>query len=71
MFHVSAEDVGVALAAGVEGSGMVVAVVDVGVVKGATSTGGDLVVDMDALRRYVSSNGRCVRRHANLVDVVV
>jgi len=67
VFHDSAEDVGVAFAAVVDGSGIVVAVVDVGVVKGATSTGGVFVVDVDTLRRDVSCNGRCGRRHAILV----
>ena len=65
MFQDSAEDVGVELAAGVVGSGIVVAVVELGVVKGAT--GGVFVVDVDTLRRYVSCSGRCGRRHAILV----
>jgi len=36
-------------------------------VKGATSTGGVFVVDVDTLRRDVSCSGRCGRRHAILV----
>jgi len=73
VFQDSAEDVGVdvAVVLAAVGSGMIVAVVDVGVVKGATSIGGVFVVDVDALRRDVSCNGRCGRRHAILiVDVV-
>jgi hypothetical protein len=52
VFQVSAEDVGVALVPNVSGRGIVVAVVDVGVVKGAT--GGVFVVEVDTLRRDVS-----------------
>jgi len=49
VFQVSAEDVGVVLVPSVSGSGIVVAVVDDGVVKGAT--GGVFVVDVDTLRQ--------------------
>ena len=65
MFQVSAEDVGVVLVPRVSGSGIVVAVVEDGVVNGAT--GGVFVVDVDTLRRYVSCRGHCGRRHAILV----
>jgi len=65
VFQVRAEDVDVVLVPSVSGSGIVVAVVEDGVVNGAT--GGVFVVDVDTLRRYVSCRGRCGRRHAILV----